>query len=180
MRKYQWTPWVVTRALLFGGFLMIPAICSAKGDSAEINKLLADANSHAIQFRADSEKMTAFAHAKSGWENYATQLQSIKEHVNATGKVLASLKAARDSGSLWQQTAIDRITPLLKEMATNTETVIATLNKNQRKVHLKEFQDYVQANYDVASELSHVISDFVDYGNTKIKLERLAAKLEIE
>ena len=43
----------------------------------------------------------------------------VKGHVNNTGKLLAKLKDAEATGSPWQQTAIKRIEPLLKEMADN-------------------------------------------------------------
>lgn len=166
-------------ALLCAGSFTMPTTCAGKGDSEDINQLLSQVNDHAIQFHADSEKMAAFTRSNMSWESYATQINSVKEHINSAGKFLAKLSAERENGSPWQQIAIDRINPVMKELASNTETVINTLNKNQRRVHMPEFQDYVRTNADLATELSHMISDFVDYGNTKVKLERLAAKLEI-
>jgi len=167
-------------ALLMGGLFMLPSTCAAKGDSADINKMLSDVNDQAIQFRADAEKMATFTRSNISWESYAVQLQLIKDHVNAAGKTLAKLNAERDNASPWQQTAINRINPLYNELVANTEAVITTLSNNETRVHLKSFQDYVQANSDLAANLAHVIGDFVDYGNTRAKLERLAAKLEIE
>jgi hypothetical protein len=55
--------------------------------------------------------------------------------------LLAKLRDARGAGSAWQQTAIKRIEPLLKELAANTEITIKYLNENQNKVHFKEFRD---------------------------------------
>jgi len=166
-------------ALLMGGIFTAPTICSGKGDSIEINKLLSDVNDHAIQLRADSDRMAAFTRSDASWESYATQLNLIKDHINSAGKVLANLNAQRMNGSIWQQTAIDRINPLMKELAADTETVINKLNKHPDRVHMKEFKDYVQVNADLSAGLAHTIGDFVDYGNTKVKLERLAAQLEL-
>jgi len=166
-------------ALLMGGIFTTPTLCSGKTDSVEINKLLSEVNDHAIQLRADSDKMAAFTRSNSSWESYAVQLNLIKDHINAAGKFLANLNSERVNGSVWQQTAIDRINPLLKELATNTEIVINKLNENPNRVHMTDFRDYVQVNADLSSGLAHTIGDFVDYGNTKTKLERLAAELEL-
>ena len=166
-------------ALLMGGIFTAPTICSGKGDSLEINKLLSEVNDHAIQLRADSDKMAAFTRSNANWESYAAQLTLIKEHINSAGQFLANLNTERINGSIWQQTAVDRINPLMKELAANTQTVINKLNKHPDRVHMKEFKDYVQANADLSAGLAHTIGDFVDYGNTKIKLERLAAELEL-
>ena len=172
---------VCAAAMMFlGGLLTSPEAKAATGDSPEITRLLAEVNDQAIQFRADSDKMAAFTRSNISADSYAQQLQTIKEHVNAAGKAVAKLNEQRADGSPWQQTAIDRLNPMFRELVTNTETVINALNKNRSRVHMKEFQDYVQANADVSADLARVISDFVDYGNAKTKLERLAAKLEIE
>ena len=51
-------------------------------------------------------------------------------------------------------------------------------DENTNKVHSPEFKDYVKANYELATDLEALIRDFVDYGNTKEKSERLGTKLE--
>jgi len=50
---------------------------------------------------------------------HADQIGVIKAHVNDSGKILAQLHDARAGASHWQQDAIDRITPLLQEIASN-------------------------------------------------------------
>jgi hypothetical protein len=42
---------------------------------------------------------------------------------------------------------------------------------------MDEYKDYLEANADYATDLAAMIADFVDYGRTKQRLERLAAKL---
>lgn len=159
---------------------MVTTLGATQTDSSEINKLLSDAKQQAIELQRDSGQIATFTRSNVTWQGYATQLHAIREHINATGRIVADLNAARSKGSPWQQTAIDRIQPLLKELAGNTETTIKMLNNHQGRVHMKPFQDYVQANYEMATDLTKVIADFVDYGNAKAKFERLAAKLEID
>jgi hypothetical protein len=168
-----------TLGLLVGGFLMLPVLQAATTDSTEINSLLADAKAQALQLESDSAQLDSFTRSKASWESYASQLQMIRAHVNSIGKLYANMTAAKHEGSSWQQQAIDRIGPLLKEMANNTSTVIDHLNKNQDRVHTPRFQDYVKANYDLSSSLTSLISDFVEYGNAKRTIEHLSEKLEI-
>ena len=179
--KLQKTLGFTTLALL-AGYLMIPPALNAatNPESVDINKLLADAKAEAVELKTDAINMESFTRMNSGWENYASQLEMIRGHVNNSGKLLTKLKDAAPSGALWQQTAISRIEPYLKEMADNTTTTINYLNSNQSKVRLPEFRDLVKANAENATSLEALIRDIVDYGNTKERFERLSRKLELD
>jgi hypothetical protein len=172
---------LTTLTLLVAGYLVIPSTLKATepGASAKIAKLLVDAKAEAVQLKDDSADMESFTKSKLRWESYARKIEMIKEHVNNTGKLLAKLQEAEATGSPWQQTAIKRIEPLLKELAANTETTINHLNQNKAKIHFTEFKDYVKANYELATDLEALIRDFVNYGEAKEKIERLGKKLEV-
>jgi hypothetical protein len=167
-----------TLALLATGYLAIPTAVKA-ADSDEITNLLADAKAHAVELNADAASMESFTRSKASWQSYANHLTMIKEHVNDVGKLLTKLKNAEAAGSPWQQTAIKRIEPLLKEMADNTTATIKHLNENQNKVHFPAFQDFVKENYELSTNLANLIRDFVDYGNARDKFESLGSKLEV-
>ena len=94
-------------------------------------RLLADAKAEAVELKDDSTDMESFTRSSLSWQSYAHKIEMIKEHVNNTGKLLSKLQAEEPNGSPWQQTAIKRIEPLLKELAANTETTINYLNENQ-------------------------------------------------
>lgn len=181
MKQHRRMASLLTATLLVGGCLMIPlGIAAAEpGDSAHITKLLADAKAEAVQLKDDSADMESFTKSKLSWQSYAGKVEMIKEHVNNSGKLLAQLKDDQVMGSPWQQTAIDRIEPLLKELAVNTETTINYLNENRPKIHFTEFKDYVRANYELATDLELLIRDFVNYGEAKEKMERIGNKLEV-
>jgi hypothetical protein len=172
---------LVTGALLVAGFLVIPMALKATepGDSAEITKLFADAKAEAVQLKSDSEDMESFVKSKLSWESYARKVEMIKEHVNNTGKLLTKLQEAEATGSPWQQTAIQQIDPLLRELAANTEATINHLNENKANIHFPQFKDYVKANYELATDLEALIRDFVNYGEAKEKIDRLGKKLEV-
>jgi hypothetical protein len=172
---------IVGLALLVAGYLMIsPALKATEPrDSVQITTLLADAKAEAVQLKQDSEDMDSLVKSKFSWESYARKVEMIKDHVNNTGKLLAKLQEAEATGSPWQQAAIKRIDPLLRELAANTETTINYLNENRKKIHFAEFKDYVKANYELATDLEALIRDFVNYGEAKEKMERLGEKREI-
>jgi hypothetical protein len=103
----------------------------------------------------------------------------MKDHVNAVAGTLAKLDDARATAAPWQATAIDRIKPLLREIAANTGEVIDAVNKSPKRLATKEYRDYIEANSDDANQLAELIANFVNYGNAKNRMERLAAKLEL-
>jgi hypothetical protein len=167
--------------LLAAGAFAIPATVKAAQteDSAEVRQLLEDSQQEAVAIKTDSESLESFTRSKLSWQTYANKLTSIKEHINNAGTLLAKLKNAEAEGSEWQQTAIRRIEPLLKEMADNTTATINHLNDNHNRVHMPEFQDLVKANHASAVDLEGLIRDYVDYADAKEEFERLSSELEI-
>jgi hypothetical protein len=62
-----------------------------------------------------SIKITAYsigpddAASRTAWQTQADQIAKIRQHRNDLGKVVQKLNKARDTASLWQQEAIDRL-----------------------------------------------------------------------
>jgi uncharacterized protein YfaS (alpha-2-macroglobulin family) len=181
MRTNYGTASLVTSTLLVAGYLMSPTATKAAElrDSEQITQLLADAKAEAVELKSDASDMESFTKSKLSWQTYAGKAEMIKEHVNQTGKLVARLKEAEAYGSPWQQAAIQRIEPLLQELAANTEATINHLNENRSKIHFAPFKDYVRVNYELATDLEALIRDFVNYGEAKRKFERLGDKLEV-
>lgn len=180
MNTFRGIAGVLTPALLMSGYLLMPNRTAAVeiGDSPQITQLLADTKAEAAELKRDAEDLESFTKSKLSWQSYSSKIEMIKGHVNNTGKLLGKLSDAKATGSPWQQDAIEKIEPLLKELATNTETTINYLNDNPVKIHFTEFKNYVRANYELAADLEALIRDFVDYGEAKGKIERLSKKLE--
>jgi hypothetical protein len=59
-----------------------------------------------------------------------------------------------------------------------TLAIIEHLN-GQPKHTFAEYQDYLEANADYSSDLAAMVADYVDYGKTKDRLQRLAEKLDV-
>lgn len=150
----------------------------AAKDSAEVTALLADAKSEAEQLKLDTAEMETFTRSNLSWKTFASKITLIKEHVNNVGELTSKLNNARGGGSPRQQQAIDRINPLLQELAANVGATINHLNEHQSLVHSAHYKEYVETNHQLATDLASLISDYVDYGKTKDRMEALGKDLE--
>ncbi len=162
--------------------LMIPMASIATGqtaDSAAITSLLSQVKTHAALADDDAATLVSYSRSNLSWRSHATKLNIIKEHANDLIKDYNDLASMRAEGSPWQQEAIDRINPLVREMADHLTATIQHLNDNQNRVQMKPFRDYVQANHELMSKTHQVITDFVEYGESKTKAESLESKLEL-
>ena len=174
---------ITALGILVTGCLLSPAIRAADRpvvDSEDINKLLADAKAEALVIKKDAGEMQSFTRSNLGWETYSLKIEAIKAHINTLGRLTTKLADLRENASPWQETAIDRITPVLRELADNTSATIDHLNNNLTRIHTPAFRDLVDANYDLSTQMAALVVDFVDYGRTKAKFERLRNKLEID
>ncbi len=168
-------------ALLAAGCLLTPAVMRAQqADGERISKLLSEAKAEAVQLRNDSDELVSITRSSKAWQTYGEKIEMIKEHVNATGKLLTDMREAEAVADPWQKSAIEQIEPLLRELASNTERTIKHLNENQNRVHMPEMKDLAKANLALAKDLETLIRDYVEYGNAKQTYERLSGKLKVE
>jgi len=181
MNKLHLTRLIILPALLAAGIATTSPVVKAADapDSEQVSKLLSDAKTQAYQLKEDAATMQSYTQSKVGWESHAETVNQMRDHINAVGRTVTKLDEARATASPWQATAIDRIKPLLKEIASNTDSVIQYLNKNPKRLSMNEYKDYIEANSDEAAQLAELIADFVSYGNNKNRMERLANKLEL-
>ena len=69
------------------------------------------------------------------WESHAVAINQIKDHINALTRQTAKLKDARSTGSPWQQTAIDRISPFLEELGGGIPTRSSSTSMVRKNIH---------------------------------------------
>jgi hypothetical protein len=149
-------------------------------DSEQVSNLLSDVKTQAVKLSADASTMESYTRSGASWESHSAAVNQMKEHINEAGRQLTKLQEVRESASPWQKTAINRIYPLLKELADNTTNVIQYIKDNPKRLMSPGYKEYIEANADTSSRLASLIGDFQDYGNTKQRLEALASKLELE
>ncbi|HTU45439.1 MAG TPA: hypothetical protein VMF91_10275 [Bryobacteraceae bacterium] len=171
-------PKLTVSLLLISVFACVPL--GAQGtDSEFLTKVLSDVKSESLILQQDAAQLKALTQSTASWQSSANQLEQIKTHLNNVALLVQELNDFRVVAAPWQQIAIDRINPLLRELAGNTQLTIAKLNDNPGSVHLPPYKEYVSAHYELASDLASTISDFVEYARTKAKFEALTRKLEL-
>lgn len=180
MRKARF---LLSLALLMAASLyLLPALQAADEpvlDSPEVTELLTQAKSHAVRLADDADAMHKFGLTSVSWQSHAAQIDSIRAHTNNLGKVMQKLSDRYEWASPWQQKAIDHITPLAAELASNIETTIEHINNNQERLHTGQYRDYLTSNYELASDLSGLIRDYVTYGKNKARFDVLGTDLKI-
>lgn len=172
----RWAKYIATIAMLLAFSFAARAQSS---DSPRVNELLKNVKGHAALATHDAELLESFTRSNLSFESHATQINMIKEHINNLIEDHNGMIAARDEASPWQQRAIDRTDPLVKEIADRLTATINHLNKNQSQIKMKAYQDYVHSNYELITTLDKMVSDFVNYEEAKTKADGLEEKLEL-
>jgi len=171
--------------LTVGLFLLI---CSALGprafavqnaESAGVQDLLYQAREEAVGLDRDADQMEALVRSDIDWQTHADYLESVKTHVNRLASLIDKLQAEREDASPWQQQTIDRVVPMLREIAANTSNAINHLNENHVRPVSGDYPTWLRANAETSHELAELISDTIHYGQTRARLEKLAGELQI-
>jgi hypothetical protein len=165
---------------ILGLLLLSPGWTMAQNpDSTEINDLLKEVKTHAVLAEDDALTLESYTRSKVSFRSHATRLNQMKEHANEMIDEFNRLGTLRASGSPWQQEAIDRINPLLNDMATHLTATINHLNDNQGRIGMPPYKEYVKANRELMTKTARLISDVVDYGETKAESESLEKALDL-
>lgn len=161
-------------------FCLMPNLHAVeREDNAEVTDLLSQAALEAGQLSHDADDMESLLHSDVSWESHADMLNRIRDDVNTLGKTVARLNTTYQSGSEWQQQAVDRILPLLRELASNTTAAINHLNANKSRPTTPDYVNYLQENAETAHRLSDVTADLVKYAKSRTTLQKMEDKLEL-
>ena len=158
---------------------VIVGVCSmwSNAAAADVDQLLQQASAQAFQLRRDSATLDSFSRSNLSWQTHTAQVNTIRTHINQLGQTLSQLEAARDSASKAQQQAIDRIRPVLEELASNTTGIIDHLNQNPRLLNDPNYREFLRANADLAANLHQQTSDIVAFSRAERRFEEAQAKL---
>jgi hypothetical protein len=161
--------------------LILPAcrLAAQNPDSAAISKLLEQVKSHAALADNDASTLESYTRSTLHPRTHAVQLNQIRMHINNLIEDGNEMSSLRPSGSPWQQEAIDRISPLLSEMATHLTATINHFNENKSSTQMQPYRNLVVANQTLIHKAHEIIADFVDYAEAKDKASGLERQLEL-
>ncbi|MFY9802887.1 MAG: hypothetical protein WA211_01925 [Candidatus Acidiferrales bacterium] len=155
------------------------ANAQAASDNPSVTGQLNDAKTIVAKIKKDAVQMESYGQtAGLSWQTHAAALEKIKADVNVLQQNTRGLQSHRTVASAWQQEAIDRITGLANDLATNMNAAIDRLNKSKSRPTAPPYPEYLKANTRIASDLADEIDATIDYGQNKAKLDRLAQQMD--
>lgn len=168
---------LMTSAVLVTGIAGISPALHAADNPDTVSKLLADARARSSQLSADWKTYTK--QPNLNWTSDGAEITHLKEDVSAASKTVSDLRDARNQASPSEAAAIDRIEPVMEEIAENTANAIKFLSGNQSRISGKEYKEYIDASTDTSARLAGLISQIVEYSNHKIKFDAAKRTLEL-
>lgn len=154
------------------------AMALKNAENQNVRDLLSLAAQQSASLDYDADQMQSLLHSDAVWQTHATLLESVKGHVNQLSRTVAKLQAERSEASTWQQKGIDRVVPLLRELAENTTAAIYHINKNQTRPVSGYYADYLDENAETAHDLNRIITATIEYGHIRGKLEKLEEQIQ--
>jgi hypothetical protein len=154
-------------------------VFALRGESDQLAQLLGEAQNEAGELARDADETESLIRNDVSWQTHADMLERVKEHVNNMGPIIDKLSDARSSGSELQEQAVDRILPLLKELAANTTAAINYLNQNKTRPLGEPYTQYLEDNAETAHQLASTVSSLDQYEKSMAKMGALKNKLEL-
>jgi hypothetical protein len=167
---------------IFAVLLLIsatPRAFAARQESEQLTQVLGEARDEAAELARDADETESLIRNDVSWETHAAMLDRVKDHVNNLGRIIDKLTEGRAAGSELQQQAVDRILPLLKELAANTTAAINYLNQNKTRPVSDPYTQYLRANAETAHQLSSTISSLFEYEKSMSKIAKLKNELKL-
>jgi hypothetical protein len=149
--------------------LVLLAVSASPADASAtpaVTQLLADAKSQASLLKSDLETLDFFASA-SGTQGRSGMAGVYSDRIAALRNQAGRLTDARKDASHWQQVTIDRVVPLLQELASRGEAA------TRAAAGSKPSPEYLRATSSLARALYLLISASIDYGNAMEELDRV-------
>jgi hypothetical protein len=171
---------VICGLLLVLVYVLLPGTSSAQDakDNPSVTAQLNAAKPLLAKIKKDAATMESYSQtAGLSWQTHSTALEKIKADVNELQQNMRGLQSHRTIASPWQQDAIDRITSLANDLATNMNAAIAQLSKSKSRPTTPPYPEYLKANARIANDLSDEIDDVIDYGQSKAKMDSLEKQI---
>src|SRR5580700_498850 len=167
-------------ALLFAsGFVPDSSFGQATADNPSVAAQLEAAKPLVAKIKKDASEMQSYSLISGpSWNTHAATLTRIKDDVNKLQENTRGLQSQRTVASPWQQEAIDRITALTNDLATNMNNAIDHLNKNKTRPSSPPYPEYLKTNTRLVTALGDEINATIDAGEAKAKEEALTKQLD--
>jgi hypothetical protein len=141
-----------------------PSELAPKNDSAAVAKRLQVARSIAVDLQADAALMNAAAHQHPKdrvWLPNRDKIFRDIDYMHETAKELLELEMIASSR---QRTLIDRVRPLMRDVAQNTKALMEHVEAGPDHGLATSYIDYVDAHEEISRQLVSQIRGAIDQG----------------
>lgn len=149
----------------------------------EASSLLKQIGMNASKLSQDGATLATLSRSGVPSKSHGIFLNSVKDQINETGRLLGRLEQIKAGATPWQQQAIDQLTPIAQQVASNTQGAIKQLNGNPGQLFAPAYTDSLRAVADSTSELSKSANGFVRVAAINEKADKLhdkAYRLELK
>jgi hypothetical protein len=164
---------------LLCGMVSGKASAQAVNDDPSVTAQLTSTKPIVAKIKKDAAVMESYARSSGpSWQTHANALAGIKTDVNKLQENMRGLQAHRSAASPRQQEAIDRITALANDLASNMNATLEHLNKSKNRPTASPYPEFLKANTRIANDLADEINDTIDFAQAKTEYDSLSKKLD--
>lgn len=150
------------------------------GPAEKAKGMLQDMETQAVQTEKDADQLKSYIlDANVDWETHLGELIALKSEINRMGKELAGLQNERESLPTWEQHALDKVQPLLKDSAMNTNQAIGYFNENKGHLWAPEYRDETNHIFDDSEQISKILHDYLKLAKARHQEEELRNSLGV-
>jgi len=142
--------------------LMVPtavAIAAPPSDSTTIAKLLQQAKTDAALANEDAEFLVSNAQSNLDPRMHAQYLRMVREHAAELFRDYYQLQAIQNKGTPQQRAAIDRLDPLLRDMATSLTTTLQTFNSHPARSNMPYFRTRIRGDWESINKVYELLCE---------------------
>jgi chromosome condensin MukBEF complex kleisin-like MukF subunit len=143
----------------------------ASGNLRDLEMTAAAVRDEADLLRVD------ISNTESDSEVHAERLMTLKDEVNRMGREVATLESERDSLAPWEQKAIDKTLPLLRDTAANTQKAIEYMDNNKTYLWNPQYRSYADRIWQDSQQIAKTLGEYRKYAKSHDQEQRLEQTL---
>ncbi len=134
-------------------------------DSAAVSKRLDAARQIAIDLRADAAEMLAAARSNTDGRVWLPNGEKIKHDIRDLNETSNELLEMEQMASPRQKTIINRVRPLMRDLAHNTQLPKEHVEGGPGESRAGTYDDYVSAHEEMSRGLASQIVEFLEHSH---------------
>jgi chromosome segregation ATPase len=165
---------IITALLITLSISMAQGGVKIRDAASDGKESLSELQATAATVETDADELRSFiSYARLNPESHLDRLMALKSEVNKMGREIGALEAERDSLPSWEQQAIDKILPLARETAANTQDAILFFNENRNYLWAAEYRDDADHIQQDSEKIAKTLKNYLQYDKTRYREEQL-------